>query len=231
MNSKDVGKALKNDVFPLLREARFSEFSTRTAWRDSADTIDVVDFRSLGYYLGSAVAVTSHSFCVTIGVYYKALHSVPWAEGPLPVQPEEWRCHARRVVRKPIFQLWCWRPDVWYVDGKGRNLAKVIAAVQRALREEALPWLDQFGDLRFASQAFESRPESEFRRGIVREMLGGGLGSFARAEVVSALALGAGDRERARRAWQQVVANPIFQRTQDLRQKAEQRLALLRSDA
>src|SRR5262245_51111923 len=131
MDSKDVAKALKGDVFPILREAGFGDFSTRTAWRDGPHTIDVVDFRSLGSYLGGAVAVTSHSFVVTLGVYYKAMHAVPWTQEPLPARPEEWRCQARRVVRKTIFQFWCWRPDVWYVGAKGKNLKPVIAGVQK----------------------------------------------------------------------------------------------------
>jgi hypothetical protein len=114
-DSKDVAKELKARIFPILREAGFARFKTRTAWRDDTETISVIDFKSLGSYLGSAVGVTSHSFGAVAGVYFKAVHATPWSTDPVPEMPEEWRCQARRVLRKRIFQLRSWRPDVWYV--------------------------------------------------------------------------------------------------------------------
>jgi len=94
-DSKDVAKELKAQIFPILRDAGFARFKTRTAWRDDAETICVVDFKSLGSYLGSAVGVTSHSFGAVAGVYFKAVHATPWSTEPVPDAPEEWRCQAR----------------------------------------------------------------------------------------------------------------------------------------
>lgn len=169
IDSREVAKALKTEVFPVLREAGFSEFRTRGAWRLRDHVIDVLDFRSLGSYLGGSVGVTSHSFVAAAGVYYKAVHAVPWAVEPLPKLPEEWRCQARRALRKSFFQVWCWRPDVWFVNREGTNLRKVVADVRRAVDEQALPWLGEFGDPTRALEAFESREESEMRRGIMLE--------------------------------------------------------------
>lgn len=227
MDSKDVAKALKSRVFPVLRAAGFTEFRTRTAWRVRDQVIDVVDFRSLGSYLGDGIGVTSHSFGSTVGVYYKALHATPWSTEPAPARPEEYECQARRVMMKSRFQLWCWRRDVWYVNRKGTNLEAVIADVQKAVAEQALPWLLEFGDLTRALEAFESRDESAMARGAMRELLGGTLNSFDRAETVSALALACGQRDRARQAWERMLANPYYQRVADLRATAEQRLAIL----
>ena len=70
------------------------------------------------------------------------------------------------MLRKKVFQLWCWRPDVWYVNRKGTNLDSVLADTVRAVREEALPWLRELGDIQRALEAFESRPDSEMRGGI-----------------------------------------------------------------
>jgi len=226
-DSKDVAKALKASVFPILRDAGFARFKTRTAWRDDAETISVVDFKSLGSYLGSAVGVTSHSFGAVAGIYFKAVHATPWATEAVPEQPEEWRCQARRVMRKRIFQLRSWRPDVWYVKPDARNLDKVIADAARAVREQALPWLERMRDPGHALDTFESRPESEYRRGITREMLGGSLNSLGRAEVISALALRLGQRDRARAAWQRMLDNPYYKGPSPARSQAEERLRLI----
>ena len=102
MDSKDVAKALKSEVFPSLREAGFTEFKTRAAWRVLDQVVDVVDFRSLGSYLGDAVGVTSHSFGCTVGVYYKALHAAPWAIEPVPLMPDESECQARRFEERAL---------------------------------------------------------------------------------------------------------------------------------
>jgi hypothetical protein len=226
-DSNAVAKALKADVFPVLREFGFSEFKTRTAWRTDTNTIAVLDFRSLGSYLGSAVGVTSHSFGAAAGLYYKAMHATPWAKEPVPGFPEEWRCQARRVLRKRVFQFWCWRPDVWYVNRKGTNLDAVVADTVRAVREEALPWLKDMSDMHRALEAFESRPESEMRPGIMHEILGGVPNSCARAEATSALALACGQRDRARAAWERMLGNPYYKGPSEMRLLAEERIRLI----
>jgi hypothetical protein len=226
-DSKAVAKALKTAVFPLLRDAGFSEFTTRTAWRTGVNTIAVLDFPSLGSYLGSAVRVTSHSFGASAGLYYKAMHATPWAKEPIPGLPEEWRCQARKVLRKRLFQLWCWRPDVWYVNREGTNLDSVLADTIKAIREQALPWLHDMSDLHRALEAFESRPESSMRSGIMHEILGGSLNSFARAEVTSAIALACDQRDRARAAWERMLDNPYYKGPSEMRELAEDRIRLI----
>src|SRR5262245_11950042 len=181
VDSKHVSKALTRDVFPLLREAGFDTFKGRTAWRETEDVIGVVSFGSMGSYLAERIGVTSHSFGGTVGVYYKAVHAAPWADQPAPHHPEEPACHARRVLRKSMFQLWCWRPDVWYVDRSGKNLDRVTADVRRAVRDQALPWLAEFSDIATALAAVEKRKDSEMRPGIMLEGLGGAIDSYARA--------------------------------------------------
>jgi hypothetical protein len=226
-DSRDVSAGLKATVFPVLQEVGFSRFRSRAAWRWCDAGVEVVDFHSLGSYLGSAVGVTSHSFGGSIGVYYKAMHAAPWSTEPMPELPGEAACHARRCLRKSLFQLWCRRPDVWYVNPKGTNLQAVLVDVRRAVMEQALPWLDEYRDLEVALRAFESREDSEMRPGIGFELFGGGLNCFARAEATSALALACGRPQRAREAWQRMLANPYYQSISDLQQEAKRRLALI----
>lgn len=130
-------------------------------------------------------------------------------------------------MRKGFFQLWCWRPDVWYVNRKGTNLESVIGDTVGAVRKQALPWLDDLGDISRALQVFESRDEGSMLPGIMHEILGGGVDSFDRAEISSALALALGDRERAREAWLRMLANPYYKTLSDLRALAAERIALI----
>jgi hypothetical protein len=227
VDSKGVGRELKAVVFPFLRAAGFSEFTSRTAWRLRDNCTDVIDFRSLGSYLGDAIGVTSHSVVAAAGVYFKVVHQVPWATEPMPARPQEPACHARLFLRKSILQLWCWRPDVWYVSRTGSNLGRVVANLVKAVETQALPWLEEFGDLRRALDVFESRSETEMRRGIMRELYGGTLNSFARAEVSSALALALGDAGRAKEAYARMLANPYYTSVVELRQTAEERISLI----
>ena len=227
MDSKAVARALKKRVFPGLKDAGFSEFSSRAAWRRTDRTTAVIGFPSLGSYLGSAIGTTSHSFGASAGVYYRALHEAPWSTDPMPARPEESRCQARRSLSKSIRQFWCRRPDIWYVNRRGSNLDAVVADVLRAVRQQALPWLAEFEDQSLALAAFEAREDSEMQPGILLETLGGGLDSLARAEISSTLALAGGDVNRAREAWQRLVANPYYQRIPDVMRTAEERLSLI----
>ena len=93
--------------------------------------------------------------------------------------------------------------------------------------EQALPWFDEYRDLEVALRAFESREDSEMRPGIMFELFGGALNSFARAEKASALALACGQPQRAKEAWQRMLTNPYYQRMSDLQQEAKRRLALI----
>lgn len=227
MDSKDVTKELEARVFPVLRQVGFSEFRGRAAWRDREHSIDLLDLRSVGYYRGSAIGATSHSFVASAGVYIKSVHAVPWADEPVPARPRAHDCHAQFFLKKPMFQLWCWRPGVWYVSKRGGNLEKVVVGLLRAISEEALPWLGQFADLETATRVFETRDESWMSEGNPREMFSGGLGSVARAEVVSALALSRGDLEGARAVWEAVLAEPYHQDMPDALATARQRLAAI----
>jgi hypothetical protein len=116
---------------------------------------------------------------------------------------------------------------VWYVKPDAGNLDKVMADSARAVREQALPWLEAMRDLNRAIEAFESRAESEHRRGIMREILGGRLNSLHRADVASALALRLGQPDRARAAWQRMLDNPYYKGPSPARSQAEERLRLI----
>jgi hypothetical protein len=231
VDSKGVSAAIKADIWPRLRDAGFSRFADRKAWRYQPTVIQVVDLPALGSHQGSRVSVTPWSFSATVGVYYTAVHHVPWVHEPVPEQPAGPTCQARRALRKEIFQWKCWRPDVWYVDRRGANLPRVMAALRSAFGRQALPWLEDMSTPSQAISAFERKEEAFARGGIAAELLGGALDSLARAEVVSALALEAGDISRAAAAWHRLLANPYYAKLIAIRQRAESNIRMLEAMA
>ena len=141
MNSQDVSKALKKEIFPFLRKKGFAQFTTRTAWKNDEHVISVINFASLGSYLGDRYGIlsrlTSHSFWIEAGLYFKAMHETPWAKSPAPNLPKVWECQARKTLKKSLRQFWCRRPDVWYVSTKGTGLDAIITDAKIAVQKQA----------------------------------------------------------------------------------------------
>jgi hypothetical protein len=218
MDSKTVSRALREEVRPILKDAGFTRFTSRKAWRVDPDTVQVIDFQSLNSYLAEAIGTTTYSFGGHLGVYYVALRHVPWGERR-ETPPEEFHCQARRVLRKALEQPELPRADLWYVSPDGRNLPSVIADVSRAITEEAMPWFAYFSDVKNALEAFDARDE-DFDAGIAVELLSGRPNSAARAQITSALALALGEPRRAVAAWQRHLEEPFYQRLPDYLESA-----------
>lgn len=227
MTASEVTKRLKLDVWPLLRERGFVRITDRRASRRLNDVVQVLEFRSLGTYLGGAVGATPSSLIVNVGIYYEAVHRVPWATTEVPAEPDEPDCHARLTLRKSILQLLWWRPDVWYVSRSGANLGRVVSDVRRSVEKQAFPWLAAMSDPARAVAVFERQRERYAFGSIAVELLGGTRHSLARTEVVSALAFVAGDRSRARRAWEALLANPYYSGMGKVREQALANIGML----
>jgi hypothetical protein len=227
VTARDVTARLKLDVWPLLRDRGFVRITDRRARRRANDVVQVLEFRSLGTYLGSAVGATPSSLVVNVGIYYEAVHRVPWATTDVPAEPDEPSCHARLTLRKAILQLLWWRPDIWYVSRSGANLGPVVSDIRRSVEIQAIPWLAAMSDPARAVAVFEGQRERYAFGSIAIELLGGNLHSLARTEVVSALAFVAGDRSRASRAWEALLANPYYAQMSEPRKRAMAAIGML----
>ncbi len=62
-NSSDVNRALREMLWPALKDAGFVERTARTAWRRHADRIDVVNFQSFNAYLAQQIGATTFTAC------------------------------------------------------------------------------------------------------------------------------------------------------------------------
>ena len=149
MDSSDVNKQIKSVIRPLLREAGFSQFTARSAWRYSDEKIDVVNFQSFNSYLAKTVGCTTYSFCVNLGCSFEAIpRRARTKQRKGYLRPEEYECHFRLPLQKSIKQLNLKRTNVWYVDAAGKNLDIAVADAKKAIVETGLGWFSRFNNVK-----------------------------------------------------------------------------------
>lgn len=145
MDSKTVNREIRKTIWPALKAAGFSHFTSRVAWRHHADSIDVIEFQSFNKYNAEALGVTTFSFCVNLGKFPRYVPPC-WApktkEGiQLPSQAE---C-LFRGSRLPTINPAASHPNLWSIDKEGRNLLWCIRDVQSQL-PAALEWFARLDD-------------------------------------------------------------------------------------
>lgn len=138
MDSKVVSRELWKVVRPLLKEAGWSSFTSRTARRVSDSRVEVVNFQSLNSYLAAAIGSTTYSFSVRLGCSLRVVpNAVVKLKNGVPM-PEEYHCRLRCTLRKKFPQSECARTDVFYVDPAGKYLPLIVEAVRGGLQRKVL---------------------------------------------------------------------------------------------
>ncbi len=144
MDSRVLAREIKNEIWPILRRAGFTEFSPKTAWRHTPDQIHVVNYESFSSYLAGGVGCTTFSFALNLGIYFRV---IPF-ESPIK-KPQESHCHFRHRLLKSIDQPVLPRRDTWYVEPDGTNVLECLDDSRAAIVREGLPWFDRFQSLEF----------------------------------------------------------------------------------
>jgi hypothetical protein len=150
MDSSSVNKEIRKHIKPLLIEAGFSLFTSRTGWRYGTNRIDVVNFQSFNSYLAGGVGCTTYSFALNLGCY---LTYIPYPHGVERLKqkegrltPQEYECHIRRPLNKSILQPQFPRKNIWYVDPDRRHLSPAISDAALTITTQAFPWFERFSD-------------------------------------------------------------------------------------
>ena len=139
MDSKIINREIKEAIWPALKVAGFSRFTSRVAWRHNPDSVDVFEFQSFNKYNADVLGITTFSFSVNLGKF--PLYIPPqWApkvkEG---VQiPSESECLFRGHLLPQMSAVPSSR-IVWSVDADGKNLLRCLRDVFNQL-PEALDW-------------------------------------------------------------------------------------------
>jgi len=151
MDSKDVNRAIRSRIRPLLKAAGFDRFTSRTAWRFCGPAIGVVNFQSFNSYIASGVGCTTFSFAINLGCHYTFLPEFGTSKlYDRNNRPQEYHCAFRRALRKSLAQPNFPRPDIWLVEADGSNLSACIEDAAGILEHDAKPWLDRLKDAREA---------------------------------------------------------------------------------
>ncbi|HZK81234.1 MAG TPA: DUF4304 domain-containing protein [Humisphaera sp.] len=217
-SSKDVNKEIRRIVWPALKEAGFTEFTARSAWRRHAFAIDVLNFQSFNSYFASVDGCTTFSFGIELGVYYPPNPKVPWRrelmKPKIAERPAGYDCPARHSLRKTIRQPHYKRKDIWYVEPSGKNIVEVVVNARNVILSRGIPWFDDYDDPRRALDHYLKSGNNS---------LMASNGSIAAALDGGALAVALGDKSAARHLWEAVIRG--YAGDADVIRKAKKRIA------
>jgi hypothetical protein len=209
MDSKIVSTEIRRRVWPLLRDARFEIFRSRSAWRHAGQRIEVLNIRSYNSYNASVLGCTTYSCSVNLGTY--RLEIPPHFE-PSPIKsakgkllPEEYDCHLRGGLRRSFVQPELEGREIWYVDPEGRYLERVIEDVRTAIVREALPWYERLREPAEVLRILLHEPQD------MKGVWGfGNNPSPMRSYMTGYMARSLGDHDLARRSLRAVLQSQSF---------------------
>ena len=193
MNSSIVNRAIRSLAWPVLRDRGFTSFTSRTAWRDRDQFIDIINFQSFNRYNADAVGCTTFSFAINLSIY---LTDVPSDRAPNVrddrVRPAEYEGHIRRRLL-PASPYLSRAQDIWLIDEQGQNTEGTVAQAALALADTADSWFAALGSRSVVLSALlgTTAPPDELT------WLPGTPGSAARNTAIGYLALALGDKATA----------------------------------
>jgi hypothetical protein len=150
MDSSVVNRAIRAEIRPLLKDAGFEAFTSRTSWRYHPDRVDVINFQSYNSYNAGVMGVTTYSFAVNLGCYLRYIPyqwtNVPATISPLYAKPRpmEYQCHMRGRLSRSYPERAVTDGQIWFIDELGSNTSKALHDVRMVLAREGIPWFSQF---------------------------------------------------------------------------------------
>ena len=183
--SEELDLAIKKELWPVLRQAGFAEFSRKLARRRTETFIEIVAVEPLNRVLQKRLKLPSGLFHVGLGIFWPVLSrsARPPVNRAGKVQPSFNDCHVVMwlIAEHPPFS-------------RARCAFGTIAEARDRLLREGLPWLEEFRDpasaVRLASLGnIESLCAYPMMRGW------GSASSAARNLMIAAWANLAGDRQ------------------------------------
>lgn len=152
MDKKTVEKALKEALWPLLKQHGFQTFKGRTAWRHTEKRIDVVEIQFFPKEKADQWGITPYSFALPVGCFFTF---VPYSLSASRVKtngeillPLEHQCGIRRAPNKTLKQRESKIPNIWYIDPKGKYLNAAVEDAKSLFDKEILLWFERFNDLK-----------------------------------------------------------------------------------
>lgn len=149
IDKKIVEKALKDALWPLLKQHGFDTFKGRTAWRHQGKKIDVVEIQFFPKEQVGKWNITPYSFALGAGVFFTFIppHAGPIKNKGGELLPKEVDCHLRTTPFKTLKQRECKIPNIWYIDPLGKYLESAIGDARKHLEDRELLWFGRFNNL------------------------------------------------------------------------------------
>jgi hypothetical protein len=167
------------------------------------------------------MGITTFSFSVTLGVYYRFCNLAPWSNSHVLEEPKYYECHAVRAMLKGIKQPKIKDESVWFITKDGSNLSAMVADAKEQLVTFSQKWFEEFTNPEQALFIFQNRPESYSKSAGLYERLGGLGHSLSRAEIVSFLALKTGNVDQAVTFWRKLKESDFYNKHQLIVDDAE----------
>lgn len=173
MDSKIVNKVIKQNIWSLLKEHGFSNFTSRSAWRYCSDRIEIINFQSFNSFLAEVVGCTTYSFAVNLGIYYTNIpdqypnSAIKKKDGYL--LPKECRCHLRKVLHKSLSQSELARNDIWYINHTGDNLELAMNDAKQMLNTDGLKWFEKYSNMEMVLETILNEEETNGTHGFGRK--------------------------------------------------------------
>lgn len=188
--NKDVNRALRQVVWPALKQEGFEHRTARTAWRDRLDQVDVVNFWSHNVYNAGVFGINTLSFQLHLGVHPRCRtdSDTPVKDGLL--RPQESACDFRLMLVKPFPQDETDRPEIWFVRSDGSNLQKLVKAARDLLLTEGFAWFASLDGVERMLEVARHEPLTDYTAGGM-----GNIGSPHRLSLIADLGAAADDLE------------------------------------
>ncbi|MDP1615209.1 MAG: DUF4304 domain-containing protein [Methylococcales bacterium] len=164
-------KLVIESITPYLQSEGFLYQKKLLFWRISTSKTDVIELRFLLNREPDALNLPLSTFSILGGCYYnfvpnvfdeKIIHQIPDI-----VTPYETHCHLRFTVKpnlqQPIFK----KNDYWWhVDGDDIETSEVLKDVQAVLKNQLLPLMNKFDNIKELLSLLESQTQMGFDIGI-----------------------------------------------------------------
>jgi hypothetical protein len=222
MDSTNVNKAIRVEIWPALRDIGFETSVGRTAWRHVGDRIHVVNFQSFNSHNAEVIGCTTYSFAVNVGCFLLTIPDL-WgrlvSKHGLPL-PKEYECPFRGQLFRSLDQPELARRDIWYIDPAGAYLQKSLHDVRMSLLTAGQKWFQRLNDDIEVLRILEHEPEE------MSVLWGfGNNPSPIRSYFLGYVASASGRTELAREHLERVAGSAVFER---IRPQVEATLASLR---
>lgn len=169
IDKKTVEKALKEALWPLLKQHGFQTFKGRTAWRHTEKRIDVVGIQFFPREKADQWGITPYSFALPVGCFFTFVPSLyePRIKREKELMlPDEPQCHLRKDSLRHLKQRECKVPNIWYIDPKGKYLNAAVEDAINIIESEVFAWFDSFEDLPRLLKNITEIPRADIALGL-----------------------------------------------------------------